>query len=100
MGRKRRQVGLDDPTRWVFNRMADVYDARPAYPAALLDALVALAPGSRVLDLGAGTGKLALPLAARGGRAQGAGQRGQRLRPALHLRLQRAGRPARIFGHV
>jgi ubiquinone/menaquinone biosynthesis C-methylase UbiE len=66
MGRKRRQVGLDDPTRWVFNRMADVYDARPAYPDALLDALVALAPGPRVLDLGAGTGKLALPLAARG----------------------------------
>lgn len=66
MGRKRRQVGLDDPTRWVFNRMADVYDARPPYPAALLDALVALAPGPRVLDLGAGTGNLALPLAARG----------------------------------
>lgn len=43
MGRKRRQVGLDDPTRWVFNHMADVYDARPAYPAALLEALVALA---------------------------------------------------------
>lgn len=66
MGRKRRHVGLDDPTRWVFNRMADVYDARPPYPAALLDALVALAPGPRVLDLGAGTGNLALPLAARG----------------------------------
>jgi ubiquinone/menaquinone biosynthesis C-methylase UbiE len=66
MGRKRRQVGLDDPTRWVFNRMADVYDARPAYPEALIEALVALAPGPRVLDLGAGTGKLALPLAARG----------------------------------
>lgn len=66
MGRKRRNVGLDDRTRWVFNRMADVYDARPAYPEALLEALVALAPGPRVLDLGAGTGKLALPLAARG----------------------------------
>lgn len=66
MGRKRRHVGLDDPTRWVFNRMADVYDTRPAYPAALIEALVALAPGRRVLDLGAGTGKLALPLAARG----------------------------------
>lgn len=66
MGRKRRQVGLDDPTRWIFNRMADVYDARPAYPDALVEALVALAPGPRVLDLGAGTGKLALPLAGRG----------------------------------
>lgn len=66
MGRKRRHVGLDDPTRWVFNRMADVYDARPPYPEALLEAIVALAPGPRVLDLGAGTGYLALPLAARG----------------------------------
>jgi SAM-dependent methyltransferase len=63
----RRKVGLDDPTRWVFNRMADVYDARPAYPVALIDALTALvAPGARVGDLGAGTGHVALPLAARG----------------------------------
>lgn len=64
----RRKVGLDDPARWVFNRMADVYDARPPYPAALVDALAALAgpPGSRVADLGAGIGHVALPLAARG----------------------------------
>ena len=47
--------------------MADVYDARPPYPAALVDALAALAPpGASVADLGAGTGHLALPLAARG----------------------------------
>jgi len=64
----RRKVGLDDPTRWVFNRMADVYDARPAYPPALIDALVELASlhGGRVGDLGAGIGHVALPLAARG----------------------------------
>jgi SAM-dependent methyltransferase len=64
----RRKVGLDDPTRWVFNRMADVYDARPAYPAALIDALAALASsdGRRVGDLGAGIGHVALPLAQRG----------------------------------
>jgi ubiquinone/menaquinone biosynthesis C-methylase UbiE len=63
----RRKVRLEDASRWVFNRMADVYDARPPYPAALVDALVALAPeGGRVVDLGAGTGHLALPLAARG----------------------------------
>ncbi|HSZ82577.1 MAG TPA: methyltransferase domain-containing protein, partial [Polyangia bacterium] len=63
----RRKVGLDEPSRWVFNRMADVYDARPPYPAALVDALAALAPaGGRVADLGAGIGHLALPLAARG----------------------------------
>jgi SAM-dependent methyltransferase len=64
----RRKVGIDDPSRWVFNRMADVYDARPPYPRALVDALAELAgrPGAAVGDLGAGTGHLALPLAARG----------------------------------
>jgi ubiquinone/menaquinone biosynthesis C-methylase UbiE len=64
----RRKVRLEDASRWVFNRMADVYDARPPYPAALVDALAALAgpPGARVADLGAGIGHLALPLATRG----------------------------------
>jgi len=63
----RRKVRLEDASRWVFNKMADVYDARPPYPAALVDALAALAPpGGHVADLGAGTGHLALPLAARG----------------------------------
>ncbi|HZL19814.1 MAG TPA: class I SAM-dependent methyltransferase [Polyangia bacterium] len=64
----RRKVGLDDPSRWVFNRMAEFYDARPAYPRALIDALAELAgpAGSRIGDLGAGVGHLALPLAARG----------------------------------
>jgi ubiquinone/menaquinone biosynthesis C-methylase UbiE len=47
--------------------MADVYDARPAYPADVIDALAALAPGhGRVGDLGAGIGHVALPLAERG----------------------------------
>lgn len=63
----RRKVGLDDPSAWVFNRMADVYDARPPYPDALVSALAALVPaGGRVADLGAGIGHLALPLAAHG----------------------------------
>jgi ubiquinone/menaquinone biosynthesis C-methylase UbiE len=62
----RRKVGLHDPTRWVFNRMADVYDARPAYPPALIDALAELVGGRRVGDLGAGIGHVALPLAERG----------------------------------
>jgi len=47
--------------------MADVYDARPAYPHALIDALAALAPRrGHVGDLGAGIGHVALPLAERG----------------------------------
>jgi SAM-dependent methyltransferase len=64
----RRKVGIDDASRWVFNRMAGVYDARPPYPCALIDAIADLAgpAGSRVGDLGAGTGHVALPLAARG----------------------------------
>ena len=63
----RRKVRLEDASRWVFNRMADVYDARPPYPAALVEAIAGLAPpGGRVADLGAGTGHLAVPLAARG----------------------------------
>jgi ubiquinone/menaquinone biosynthesis C-methylase UbiE len=63
----RRKVDIGDASAWVFNRMADVYDARPAYPGALVDALVRLAgPGGRVLDVGAGIGHLALPLAERG----------------------------------
>lgn len=64
----RRRVGLDHSAGWVFNRMADVYDARPAYPAQLIDALADLAGAlpARVLEVGAGVGHVALPLAARG----------------------------------
>ena len=64
----RRSVSLQDQGRWVFNRLAHHYLARPGYPDALVDRLVALAggTGARVADLGAGVGHLALPLAARG----------------------------------
>jgi SAM-dependent methyltransferase len=56
---------LDDPSRWVFNRLAADYRRRPPYPAALPARLLALAggAGARVADLGAGTGHLAVPLA-------------------------------------
>jgi ubiquinone/menaquinone biosynthesis C-methylase UbiE len=68
MGLGRRKVGIEDASAWVFNRIADVYDARPPYPATLIDALAQLAgrTGSRVADLGAGIGHVALPLCARG----------------------------------
>ena len=68
MGLGRRKIGIDDASAWVFNRMAEVYGARPRYPDDLVDALAALAGpvGSRIGDLGAGIGHLALPLAERG----------------------------------
>lgn len=52
----------------MFNRLAADYARRPPYPAALVDRVAALAggPGARVLEAGAGTGHLALPLAAQG----------------------------------
>lgn len=69
-GRKssRRKVTLLDSSRWIFNRMAEVYDARPPYPGPLVDAIVKLAGNGdkRVGDLGAGIGHLAIPLALRG----------------------------------
>jgi len=49
--------------------MADVYDdwyAAPPDTDACIAALAALAPQGRVLELGAGTGRLAIPLAQRG----------------------------------
>jgi ubiquinone/menaquinone biosynthesis C-methylase UbiE len=70
MGISRRRVRLDQPERWVYNRMAEAYAARPAYPDALVSTLSELAGAmpSHVLDLGAGIGHLSLPLAARGHR--------------------------------
>jgi ubiquinone/menaquinone biosynthesis C-methylase UbiE len=64
----RRAVSVHDAASWVFNRIAEVYGARPAYPPALIDALAEFAGPreSAVLDVGAGIGHLALPLSARG----------------------------------
>jgi ubiquinone/menaquinone biosynthesis C-methylase UbiE len=53
-----------------FSSVADVYErGRPDYPPAVVGALaaeLAIAPGRRVLDLGAGTGKLTRALVAFG----------------------------------
>jgi len=68
MGRSRRNIQVEDDAAWIFNRMASAYDARPPYPTALVDSVVQVASrtGSRLLDIGAGLGHLALPLAERG----------------------------------
>ena len=53
-----------------FGSVAELYDrARPEYPAAVFDDLAELArlePGSRVLEIGPGTGKATIELARRG----------------------------------
>ena len=54
----------------VFDAVAEAYDReRPSYPDELIDAacsIAALGPGSRVLEVGCGTGKLTEALAERG----------------------------------
>jgi SAM-dependent methyltransferase len=56
--------------RTTFEEVPELYDrARPLYPAELFDDLVAyagLAAGSRVLEIGCGTGQATVPLAERG----------------------------------
>lgn len=58
---------IDDARRTSFDRAAARYDAaRPSYPRALGEALAARAPGRRLLEIGAGTGKATEVLAAAG----------------------------------
>lgn len=61
---------LRERLRQTFDEDAELYDrARPGYPPALYDDLAELAgarPGSRVLELGCGTGRATVPLAGRG----------------------------------
>ena len=56
--------------RFVFDEIAELYDrARPGYPEALVDDVVALsgiAPGGRILEIGSGTGKATEAFARRG----------------------------------
>ena len=87
MGLGRRRVGLEEPERWVYNRMAEAYAARPAYPNALVSRLHELAGAApaQVLDVGAGIGHLSLPLAQLGHSVRA-------LEPAVAMLEQRAGR--------
>ena len=65
-----RQPGFSDEQRLAFGQVAELYDrARPSYPAAAIDAVLeygALGPGSRVAEIGAGTGKATVLLVQRG----------------------------------
>src|SRR5215471_13846040 len=60
-------AGFDDPA-FYGDRWAAVYDERHAYmdPEPAVDFLAALAGDGRALELAIGTGRVALPLAARG----------------------------------
>jgi SAM-dependent methyltransferase len=69
---------MSEPASVVFDRAADDYDATRGFPAGAEDRvaeLVAevggLGPGTRLLEVGIGTGRLALPLAHRGVRVVG-----------------------------
>jgi SAM-dependent methyltransferase len=67
-----RDITVDDATRLrvTFDEDAERYDrARPGYPPAVFDDLAALTgigPGSRVLEIGCGTGQATVALAERG----------------------------------
>jgi SAM-dependent methyltransferase len=53
--------------RETFEQDPELYDrVRPGYPAELFDDLARLAPGSRVLEIGCGTGQATVALARRG----------------------------------
>src|SRR5580692_1845495 len=55
-----------------FGSDADRYDrARPSYPGAMVDRIVAASPGPDVLDVGCGTGIAARQFQAAGGRVLG-----------------------------
>jgi SAM-dependent methyltransferase len=66
------EPAVDDPRALglIFDEDAHLYDRiRPTYPSALFDDLgqiAQLSPGSRVLEIGAGTGQATLDLAKRG----------------------------------
>ena len=64
-------AGFDDPA-FFGDRWADVYDERTTLdPAPAVEFLAELADGGRVLELAIGTGRVALPLAARGVAVEG-----------------------------
>jgi SAM-dependent methyltransferase len=91
----RRGISVEDDGRWVFNRLAADYAARPGYPDALVARLLGLAggQGARIAELGAGTGLLSLALA-RAGAAVHAVEPARAMLAALRAALALGGAPA------
>lgn len=53
---------MDEARRTSFERQAELYDAaRPSYPAALVEDVVARCAPARMLEIGAGTGQATVP---------------------------------------
>jgi ubiquinone/menaquinone biosynthesis C-methylase UbiE len=84
----------------VFDRAANYYDRTRGYPpgvtervAELLCSAGALTPKSQVLEVGIGTGRIALPLAARVGRVVGIDRPRAMLRRLLQKNGAEATRP-------
>jgi SAM-dependent methyltransferase len=70
MGEKSRRGDARESRRYTFDQIATLYDrARPNYPEQLFDDLFVLGdlePGTRVVEIGCGTGQASRPLARRG----------------------------------
>jgi SAM-dependent methyltransferase len=82
---------IDEARRTSFDRQAELYDAaRPSYPAALVDDVIARCAPRRMLEVGAGTGKATVAFA-RTGRELVAIEPGENL--AAVLRRNVAGFP-------
>jgi SAM-dependent methyltransferase len=105
----RRGIRIQDADKWVFNRLAQAYRFRPGYPEPVVERVAALG-GREAVDLGAGTGLLAIPLARRGFRVtaveparemlaileEGALAAGAEVR-AVHASAEDTGLPASSF---
>jgi SAM-dependent methyltransferase len=82
---------INEARRTSFDHQAELYDAaRPSYPVALIDDVIARCAPQRMLEVGAGTGKATVPFA-RTGRELVAIEPGEQL--AAVLRRKVAGLP-------
>ena len=74
---------MDDADGYFGERIAARYDEscadmfEPGVVDAVVEVLAGLAGGGRALELGIGTGRIALPLARRGGRSTASTSRGR-----------------------